>query len=73
MSPLSQKRTTSSLAPPIFYVVKKSEERRLPIAGHSCKHWRTKNDLNIPNEFKIVIPDCKTKNCFKNTNMSLNE
>jgi len=31
MSQLNHKRNTSSLAPPIFYVAKQSEDRRFPI------------------------------------------
>jgi len=50
MSPLNHKRTTSSLAPPIFYVAKiwQLQDRRLPICN-----------LLLAEEAKIILQVCK--------------
>ena len=42
MTPLDHKRTTSSLTPPIFYVVKKSAIKRW-----KAPHWMTHKGLNV--------------------------
>jgi len=65
MSPLNHKRTTSSLAPPIFYVAKKwhLKDRGLPIDLASPLYEESKTQNFAKFAFEMVTP---TSNVFVN-------
>jgi hypothetical protein len=66
MLPLNHKRTTSSLAPPIFYVAKISaiKNRRLPIKFDSMK--RLHFTINVVLEIFVVKPTNEWMRVFVN-------
>ncbi len=69
MSPLNHKRTTRSLVPPIFYVVKNLQlkDRRFPIDRVEAAlsyHFRTSHFLGSPLKYDLFSVPIGSEECF---------